>query len=390
MTIALLAWLAPASANPQPDAAVYFNVRPAGPPEERCVTDIRYCEQMHASTPAQGLVEFQVFILSWYGGTPVWSFATYLTWPEAWTLVDCCVNADWGGIDPQGPGSGYMGLAWDCWAPDGLFLAATLVFDVQGYGMLDTPGDCELWLDCPQQFMVVPTAHFGEAGTTCEFTEFACATNGYHCVPILTGLQVQLTAPEGGTVDADLPFTIDGYPYPVCEFTVDSEAPWATGYVVSEEYSHGILHVEADASGLEPGVHESEMQIVYDQVGGWGTLARCVPVILTVESVPPEGAPFAASPVAVPLGLRLTGASPSSGPFVLAYENPTAAHVRCGVYDASGREVAPLLEGEQAAGRHTITWRATDAEGRRVRPGVYMVRLVLDGQVRSSRVVVVR
>jgi hypothetical protein len=393
VTIALLVLPAPAGANPIPDAMVYFNVRPAGPPEDRCVTDITSCWDMHASTPAQGLVEFQIFVNPQRGihdGIPVWDFWTYLTWPEAWTLVDTCFNADDGALYFQGPGAGYLGCGWDCWVPDSMFLAATLVFDVQGHGRLDTHGDCELGLDCPSHYVVYPTAHFGEAGTGCEYTEFACATNSYHCVPILTGLQVQLTAPEGGTAHDELPFTIDGYPYPICEFTVNSEAPWATGYVVSEEYSPGVLYVDADASGLEPGVHESEMQLVYDQVGGWGTLARCLPVILTVEPASSVEGPVAANPPAPPLGLRLTGASPSAGPFVFAYENSAAAPVRCGVFDAAGREVVPLLDGEQPGGHHTITWRATDAEGRRVRPGIYLVRLAVDGQVRSSRVVVVR
>jgi hypothetical protein len=147
--------------------------------------------------------------------------------------------------------------------------------------------------------------------------------------------------------------------------------------------------VDADASGLEPGVHETEMQLVWDD-GQARRLSRCVPVVLTVKLASSVEEPVAAGPAAMPLGLRLTGASPSSGPFVFAYENPATAPVRCGVYDASGREVASLLDGEQSGGRHTITWRATDAEGRRVRPGVYMVRLALDGQVRNSRVVVVR
>ncbi len=391
VTIGLLVWPSPVGANPIPDAAVYFNVRPAGPPELSCVTDITSCQEMHASTPAQGPVEFQIFIhlmSAIQDSIPILYFRTHLTWPSAWTLDDYCIIADGGQCDELGPQEADLWLEWNCPYPSAMFLAATLVFDVQGFGRLDTGGDCELYVTCAYPYeILVPTAHFGEAGTGCEFTDHPCATNGYHCVPILTGLQVQLTAPEGGTAHAELEFPITGYPYPICEFTVNSEAPWATGYVMSEEYPRGTLYVDADASGLDPGVHESQMQLVYDQVGGWGTLARCLPVTLTVEPASSVEGPH---PAAAPPGLHLTGASLSSGPFVFAYECPRAGPVRCAVFDASGREVASLLESEQTAGPHTIIWRATDAEDRRVRPGVYMVRLALAGQVQSSRVVVVR
>jgi len=388
--LVLLALPALVAANPVPDAMVFFNVRPAGPPEERCVTDITSCEQMHASTPAQGPVEFQIFLhpLAAIGdGTPLYDMWTYLTWPSSWTLLDACFNTDHSEWYPEGSHDAYLGLGWDCLVPDRMFLAATLVFDVQEFGRLDASGDCQLWIGCPTQTNIYPSAHFGEAGAGCEYTDFACARTEYHCVPILTGLQVQLTAPAGGAGHAELQFPITGYPYPICDFTVHSNEPWATGYVESHEYSHGTLYVDADASGLTPGVYEAEMQLVYERTGGWGTLARCLPVILTVE---PASSVEGSDPAALPLGLRLTSASPSSGPFVFAYGNPAPAHVRCGVFDAAGREVAPLLELAQPAGRRTVTWGATDAEGRRVRPGVYLVRLALDGQVRSTRVVVVR
>jgi hypothetical protein len=173
---------------------------------------------------------------------------------------------------------------------------------------------------------------------------------------------------------------------------VNSVETWATGYVELEgdPYGyHGTLFVDVDASGLEPGVYESEMQVVQGG-GAFGGLARCLPAILTVEPASSVDGPIPPVSSTASLGLRLTGASPSSGPFEFAYESPAPTHVRCGVYDASGREVAPLLDTEQLEGQHTIIWRATDAEGQRVRPGVYLVRLALDGQVRSSRVVVVR
>ena len=395
VALAILALPALAGANPAPDAIVYFNVRPAGPPEQYCVTDIRYCNDLDQSTEAAGLIEFQLFIdpqQDIHGAQPIWDFSTVLTWPESWTLTDFCHNAWWGAIEPLGPTSCYLGCVFDCWVPSspGLFLAATFVFDVQGYGKLQTNGDCVLQLGCPpNEYAVQPSAHFGEAATGCEYTDERCMSWEPYCIPEFEEEQLLLTAPEGGSAHGELEFDVGGYhPHP-CSFVANAEEPWATGYVelTGDPYDYnGVLSVDADAGALEAGVYESAVQVEYD--GGWsGRIARCVTAVLTVEPASAIGEP---DPAAVARGLRLTGASPSSGPFVFAYAIRQPTHVRCDVYDAAGREVAPLLDLAQDAGAHTVTWRATDAAGRRVRPGVYMVRLALDGSVQSSRVVVVR
>jgi flagellar hook assembly protein FlgD/DNA/RNA endonuclease YhcR with UshA esterase domain len=54
---------------------------------------------------------------------------------------------------------------------------------------------------------------------------------------------------------------------------------------------------------------------------------------------------------------------------------PVAASVRLTVYDALGREVATLVNGEMAAGFQTMTWNATNHDGARVASGVYFYRL---------------
>jgi len=77
--------------------------------------------------------------------------------------------------------------------------------------------------------------------------------------------------------------------------------------------------------------------------------------------------------------------SPASGPTSIAYELPEAGDVRLGVYDAVGRLVATLVEGERPAGMHEVTWDATGAAG-----GVYFVRLDAGDVRRNASVVVVR
>ena len=352
--IALLLLPISIGANPVPDAMVYFNVRPAGPPEDLCGTEITHCREMIPSTESQGLLEFQIFIdpqQTWNGAVPVPYFAVDLSWPESWTFMDGrpCRDALGWSIDLSGPNPHLVEVAWPCTVPDGLFLALTLVFDVQGYGILDTSGECTLWLDCPS-YPVYPTANHAEAGTECEYTNQPCAKWSFRCVPEVGGMQLPMSAPEGGMAHGELEFTISGYPYPRCDFTANSSEPWATGYVISNvNLQDAVLYVGADASGLEPGIHETEMQIVYDGTydGAPVQNARCLPVILTVEpATAVHDQPWPQAPPA-PQHLDLEGPNPSSGPFVFTYEIPTTCHVRCGVHDAAGR----MEKRRQARGR---------------------------------------
>jgi len=395
MVLPLLATTA--AANPTPDAMMYFNVRPAGPESDRCATTITRCADLQPSTPEEGLLEFQIFInpqQSVHGAVPVPLLTTELSWPAGWTLVDCwgCGGAQGCSVESEYGGNPYyLAVWWPCIVPDGFFLAATLLFDVQGYGRLDTGGNSTLWLDCPD-YEVHPTAHYAEAGTGCEYTDQPCVKWSFRCEPDVAGLEVLLTAPEGGTAHGELEFHIDGYPFPRCDFTANSSEPWATAYVVSDPgLNDAVLYVDADATGLEPGVHESEIQLVYDGMydGARVRNGRCLPAILTVTPGTSAADPVDPGDNGFPGNLRPAGANPSSGPFEFTFETRTASPVRCGVFDASGREVLSLLDDEASSGRHTVIWRAVDGSGRRVAPGVYLIRLSCDGETRGSRVVVV-
>lgn len=64
---------------------------------------------------------------------------------------------------------------------------------------------------------------------------------------------------------------------------------------------------------------------------------------------------------------------------------PRESTVELTVHDVSGRTVARLAQGRMSAGRRSFTW---DASGDR--DGMYFVRLVVDGTVRSTRVALLR
>lgn len=88
--------------------------------------------------------------------------------------------------------------------------------------------------------------------------------------------------------------------------------------------------------------------------------------------------------VATPSELVLGGAAPN--PFVastrLTYGLPQAGRVSLAVYDVLGREVARLVDEEQAAGAYRVAFDGGDLPA-----GVYVVRLSAAGQVRTQTLV---
>ena len=65
---------------------------------------------------------------------------------------------------------------------------------------------------------------------------------------------------------------------------------------------------------------------------------------------------------------------------IIPYQLPVSTHVRLAVFNVLGQRMTTLVDAEQPAGFHTVTWDGTDASGRGVAAGVYLYRLVGDGR----------
>ncbi len=91
-------------------------------------------------------------------------------------------------------------------------------------------------------------------------------------------------------------------------------------------------------------------------------------------------------------GLRLEQARPN--PFnpstVIRYTLPARSHVRLGVYDLAGREVAVLRDGVQAEGGQQVRWDGTDGRGRPLGAGVYCVRLEAGGLAQTAKLTLLK
>jgi hypothetical protein len=88
----------------------------------------------------------------------------------------------------------------------------------------------------------------------------------------------------------------------------------------------------------------------------------------------------------IPSGVVIAGATPN--PFTertsVRFGIPNDGHVRLGVYDVSGREVATLADGDYAAGYHSVEWQVGSATG----TGVYFIKLRSGSEELTRKVVI--
>jgi len=74
----------------------------------------------------------------------------------------------------------------------------------------------------------------------------------------------------------------------------------------------------------------------------------------------------------------------------LTFTLASAAHVRVSVFDAQGRLVKTLLDGNRPAGENTVPWDGSNARGSRVASGVFFFRIEALGTKEIVRVAVLK
>ena len=85
--------------------------------------------------------------------------------------------------------------------------------------------------------------------------------------------------------------------------------------------------------------------------------------------------------------LRVPQPNPSSAATRLDFDLASATKAELAVFDAAGRRVATLVDGELTAGRHAATWDGRTAGGDRVAAGLYFARLITPQGAVSRRIV---
>ena len=113
-----------------------------------------------------------------------------------------------------------------------------------------------------------------------------------------------------------------------------------------------------------------------------------VGVTLFLAGKPAAGIDGAADAPVLAFSLAPVFPNPSHGVAYIGWAAPRESNVRLSVHDVQGREVAVLVDGVYAAGRHGVRWGASSAKD--VSTGVYFVRLETPDGVFTRRVAMIQ
>ncbi len=111
-----------------------------------------------------------------------------------------------------------------------------------------------------------------------------------------------------------------------------------------------------------------------------------------VDSLTVDEAPAVSVPEQLPRALEFAfaGANPAPGPMRLRLALPRGGMVKLEVFDVTGRREAVVVHGPLAPGVHHLEWSGRDARGRRVSPGLYLLRATTPSGQRVLRGVALR
>jgi hypothetical protein len=74
----------------------------------------------------------------------------------------------------------------------------------------------------------------------------------------------------------------------------------------------------------------------------------------------------------------------------ISYQLPQNGHVTLAVYNVMGQRVRELLDWEQTAGEHVVTWDGLDDAGRPVASGIYFYQLVTGEFVQTRKMLLLK
>ena len=93
---------------------------------------------------------------------------------------------------------------------------------------------------------------------------------------------------------------------------------------------------------------------------------------------------------AVPSSPLINYPNPFNPATTIAYSLSRSSAIELDIYDILGRHVTRLAEGQQDAGKHSVTWNGTDRDGGPVASGVYFARLTSETNSTVHKMVLVR
>lgn len=74
----------------------------------------------------------------------------------------------------------------------------------------------------------------------------------------------------------------------------------------------------------------------------------------------------------------------------IAYRIPTTSHVALKIFDTSGRLISVLVDDQEQAGYHQITWNGTNRYGTEVGSGIYYIKMQAEKQIVTRKVMLIK
>lgn len=109
-----------------------------------------------------------------------------------------------------------------------------------------------------------------------------------------------------------------------------------------------------------------------------------------IATLIPSGTVDVGDTPAFALSFAAPNPNPAHGATTLEYTLARAGHVRLSIYDAAGRRVQVLRDGDVAAGAHRERFALRDEAGRELASGLYLVQLEAEGRVITRRFAAIR
>ncbi len=94
--------------------------------------------------------------------------------------------------------------------------------------------------------------------------------------------------------------------------------------------------------------------------------------------------------VAKKFALEQNFPNPFNPETTIRYELGKASNVKITVYNITGQQVKTLVNGKQAAGKHTVVWNGLDDSGNRVASGLYFVRMKAENFAQVRKMTLIR
>lgn len=116
-------------------------------------------------------------------------------------------------------------------------------------------------------------------------------------------------------------------------------------------------------------------------------VARWTPTVVAIEPSEPPEDPL---PLPARTGLESVRPNPFNPGTRITWTQERPGPVELAVYDLAGRRVAVLAAEPFGTGEHFVEWHGRDASGRAVASGAYLLRLTVNGETSSRKLVLAR